>query len=169
MRPITAALFASLLLLGCVGPTPYQRLIDGRGYNEEQLDDHRFRVTFVGNLRTPSEAADNYVLFRAAELTLETHNDYFILLDQGSQKLASIKSTTFERPVQSYEGADGAQNPVYETVATGSIRPVVSHQAEAVIEVHAGAKPQDELNAFDARELKSRLEPLIMYPRRSRL
>jgi hypothetical protein len=157
------------LLVACAGPTPYQRLIEGRGYHEEQLDASRFRVSFFGNARTSPETIENYVLFRAAELTLESKGDYFIVLDQGEGRLATVTPNSLERPQQEYEGEDGAQDPIFETVATGSVRPVVSHQATLVIEVHTGPRPADQLNAFGASELKDRLKPLIQYPEKVRL
>jgi hypothetical protein len=172
VRDTCASLGMLFLLLsgmaGCAGPTPYQRQIDGRGYHEEQLDDKRFRVMFTANTRTPSETVENYVLYRAAELTLETGNDAFIVLDQGDERLASFKPSSLQRVQKSYEGPDGAQDPIFETVATGSVRPTVSNQVELVIEVQGGAKPKDEINAFDARELISRLKPLLIFPGETR-
>jgi hypothetical protein len=39
-------------MLGCGHPTPYQPAVDGYGYSEQQIEDDRYRVTFVGNRHT---------------------------------------------------------------------------------------------------------------------
>lgn len=169
MRNILLSILVAAMLAACAGPTPYQRQIDGRGYHEEQMSKNRFRVMFTGNARTAREDIENYVLFRAAELTLETGNDYFIVLDQGSDRFAGFQPSSLEREQQSYETSGEAEDPLFGTLATGSVRPAISHQVVAVIEVGAGARPRDELNVFNAQETIDRLRPLILFAGQNQL
>jgi hypothetical protein len=57
--------------------TPYQR--DGLrgGYEEVQLDENVFRVSFQGNAYTSPRKVTDYILLRSAELTLEKGFRYF--------------------------------------------------------------------------------------------
>ena len=70
-----------LLLAGCAVPTPYQPATKGYGYSEQQLESNRYRVTFSGNSVTPRDTVQNYLLYRAAEVTRESGHDYFTVVD----------------------------------------------------------------------------------------
>jgi hypothetical protein len=72
MRGVLLRLSVLAVLTGCGGgPTPYQPAACGYGYSEQQIEDNRNRVTFAGNDRTSSDAVQNYLLYRAAEVTLD--------------------------------------------------------------------------------------------------
>lgn len=92
-RPIRMSLLVALpatafvLLSACATPTPYQP-IDARGearggYFEQRLEDNRFRVTFRGNEFTSRQTVENYLLFRAAELTLQAGYDGFTMVNRA--------------------------------------------------------------------------------------
>jgi len=49
----------------------------GFGYAETRLEADRFRVVFSGDGATSVEVVEDFALLRAAELTLETGNDWF--------------------------------------------------------------------------------------------
>src|SRR3546814_10431308 len=63
----------ALLLAACSTPQPslYAPIDDNDGYAEEELGKGLFRVSFQGNGVTSRERAEDYALYRAAELTLE--------------------------------------------------------------------------------------------------
>lgn len=88
MRALTLPLLLVLVLaLGAcagAGPTPYQpaERPGAQGFTDEQLAEDRFRITVVGNALTPRERVEDYLLFRAAELTLEQGFDHFILQER---------------------------------------------------------------------------------------
>lgn len=65
----------AICLTGCA--TPYQR--DGLrgGYQEVQLDENVYRITFQGNGYTTPRKVTDYILLRSAELTLEKGYRYF--------------------------------------------------------------------------------------------
>jgi hypothetical protein len=74
-----AATVALLALAGCATPTaygpagPYQT----DGYTDRQLTDTRWRVTFTGNSVTPRDQVEDYLMLRAAEVTLDSGHNYF--------------------------------------------------------------------------------------------
>ena len=63
--------------------TPYQPISSANrvsgGYSDEQLGEYRFRVSFAGNSLTSREQVESYLLFRAAELTLEQGHTWFVI------------------------------------------------------------------------------------------
>ena len=74
-RLVLTALAGAALLSGCATPTPYQPLgaptgVRG-GFTDQQIERNRFRVTFAGNQFTSRQRVENYLLYRAAELTTE--------------------------------------------------------------------------------------------------
>ena len=63
---------AALALSACAtGPAPYgPKPVDGgTGYTDTQLAQNRYRVTYTGTASTPRDVVENYLLFRAAQVT----------------------------------------------------------------------------------------------------
>ena len=151
------------LLQGCGTATPYQPLAEGYGFGQQQLETNRYRVYFSGNSLTPRETVENYLLYRAAELTLNNGKDYFVIADQGTEVNTVYRShfDTFGgygayRWHPSSFGALG--------LGTGTSMPVTRYEAVANILIFSGQKPQTDPKAFDAREIKTRLEPTVVRP-----
>ncbi|MEM8821514.1 MAG: hypothetical protein AAGE90_18660 [Pseudomonadota bacterium] len=75
----------SLLLLALAacapGPTPYVPADPVApaplSFSEAPIEDRRFRVTFAANAATAPETVEDYLLFRAAEITLAEGADWF--------------------------------------------------------------------------------------------
>ena len=86
-RP-TALVFGvvlGLLLAGCASaPTPYQAAQGGFGYSEQQIEENRYRVSFAGNSATTRQTVEDYLLYRAAELTVQTGHDWFQVVDRNT-------------------------------------------------------------------------------------
>jgi len=55
-------------LVGCAGPTPYQRRDAGEGYYDYEVRPGVHAVSFDGNGRTPRQTAITYWHRRAAEI-----------------------------------------------------------------------------------------------------
>ena len=60
---------AALLSSACMTTTPYQPLKGGEGYSEQRIESNRYTVRFFGNAQTPRQTVENYLLYRAAELS----------------------------------------------------------------------------------------------------
>jgi len=72
MRTLLLALAVGALS-ACATETAYQPAgpnSDG-GYREQQIESNRVRISFSGNSLTDRETVENYLLFRAAELTVD--------------------------------------------------------------------------------------------------
>ncbi len=90
-------LMASLVMLGaCATATPYQEAsAPGKfdGFSQTVIENDRARVSFAGNSITERETVENYLLFRAAELTVERGFDHFTLQERDVEQKTRLRST----------------------------------------------------------------------------
>jgi hypothetical protein len=133
------------------GSTPYQPAgINGDyGYAEQQLEHNKVRLTFSGNSLTDVATVKKYVLYRAAEVTLQSGYDFFILADRGLETESEFRSTGFRLRFG------------------GEIDEKSSHQAMIDITMFSGRKPPVLPNAYDAREVRQNLGSSLERPRTS--
>lgn len=168
-------LLIPVLIVGCASVPPYHAAegTSGYGFAEQKIESNRFRVTFKGNSSTSRQAVENFLLYRAAELTLETGNDYFIILENDTESHTSYSTISrfprygrrayfigpreyyYHYPYYSY-GFDWGEPYRSE------IHEYTRYTAEAYITVHSGQKPADNLNAFSAREVLDNLRPFVV-------
>ena len=155
----------ALATAACAAPTPYQPADGGFGYATQQIEDNRYRVTFAGNADTPRETVQNYLLFRAAEVTLESGHDYFTVTGQNVERstryFGSVDPLFY--PGYWYGGRRGFHPPLagYSTI---DAHPVDRYTAFADILVFEGEKPAGDVNAYDASDVVRQLAPAIRRP-----
>ncbi len=153
-----ASLVLVLGVAACGTPTPYQPAVDGNGYAEQALETNRYRISFSGNSLTPRETVENYLLYRAAEVTLASGNDYFIVADTDTER-----STTYHTTFSGFGGHPGfhsfrhVHSHGFGGFSTATARPRDRYQAFANIIVGKGEKPADTPEAYDARDVLQRL------------
>jgi len=159
-RPgLSVLLPAVLLLSACATVTPYQPLKEGEGYTEQRIESTRYRVSFAGNSITPRETVENYLLFRAAELTLQQGYDYFVLTGSDTDS-----QTRYQQTVSAFGGFGWYSHyPVFD-IGVASSHPITEYQAQAYVTMYKGKRPADAVSAFDAREVRTNLGPLVRYP-----
>jgi hypothetical protein len=182
---VTAALAAGLV--ACATPTPYQPNIPGQatsgGFSELRLEPNRFRVNFQGNTLTSRETVEGYLLFRAAELTVQQGYDWFSIVDRETDR----KTRTYVEPDPFYRPWYGpgyiGWRPYWRYYGRGfgwrtwdpfwgdpfwhdrvDVRTVDKFEATAEIVMGKGAKPAYDVRAFDARAVIDNLRPRIQYP-----
>jgi hypothetical protein len=163
---ITRVLMVATLALGlaaCAAPTPYQPgwQGDGYGYSEQRIEQNRFRVSFSGNAATPRETVQNYLLYRAAEITLAQGGDYFVVAARSTSPDyggGSGVSTGVGVGGGSRSGV-GVGLGIGLPLGGGGSGPVA---ATAEIVIHRGAKPENLRDAFDARAVRQNLGPRIL-------
>lgn len=191
---VAAALAGATLLAACAGPTPY-RPATGSGFNrtgftDQQIEQNRFVVTFAGNSYTDRETVERYLLFRAAELTLDRGYDYFVVAERDTDKQQRTYTTPgiggWGGPYGGFAGF-GAWGPSWRYYGRGfgwrswdpfwgdpfwgnnfDVRTVERYEAIAEIVVGRGPKPASNVRAFDARDVVSRLGPTIRVPEQRR-
>ena len=92
-----ALIGASLVVLtACATTTPYQEASKPGafdGYTQTIIENDRARVSFAGNSLTERETVENYLLYRAAELTVERGFDTFRLVESDTEQKTRLQST----------------------------------------------------------------------------
>jgi len=85
---LTKRTLQSALLIGLVvfvDCTAYQAKGLTGGFSQTQLSEYVYEVRFQGNGYTSADRVGQFLLRRAAELTLETGHRYFVVGDQRGQ------------------------------------------------------------------------------------
>jgi hypothetical protein len=167
-RTVAAAcsLLGVLALAACGTPTPYQPSgvsSAGYGYSEQPVEAHRYRVTFSGNTLTPRDTVENYLLYRAAELTLDAGGDYFVIADRDVERKTTYTSTFSGFGGYGYGGFyDPWYRPhAFSGLGSSTSMPHDSYRGVAEIVVHKGRKPAGAPEAYDARQVIERLGPTL--------
>ena len=187
---VAATATLSLGLAACETATPYQpappgpsRTSSGFGYSDYRVDATHWRVTFAGNSLTSRETVEKYLLYRAAELTVQQGADWFQATDRHTDKSSSFYGTgdpfyaspfwsTYGwgwRPYWGYGGAFGWRTwdpwrggPFWANDI--NIQQVNRFEASAEIAMGHGPAPEGQ-RVFNAREVIQNLGPSIARPK----
>ena len=176
-----AVLGLALGLSACETATPYQPLAKGGkvsgGFTDQKLDADLYRVTFEGNSLTSRATVESYLLYRAAELTVNQGFDWFEAVDRHTDHTQSTYYDSFGpgywRPYWRYYGAFGygrgwrGWDPYWDSPfwgEGGQTETVEKFQTSAEIVVHHGPKPESDAKAFDAHQVIANLAPKIQRP-----
>jgi hypothetical protein len=191
-RPRIAA-FATMLAAGaalasCATPTPYQPAVgvgeSRTGYWDEQVESDRFRVSFAGNSLTSRETVERYLLYRAAELTLQKGFDHFVLVTRDTEtRTETYVDRGFPsarwgggfgywrpywrwyRPRYGWRGYDPFYDDPFGWDRDFDVRTINRYEAMAEIVTGRGPKPAGNVRAFDAREVVDRIGPSLVMPK----
>ena len=177
---IALAVVLALGLAACETATPYQpakpnAAVSG-GFTDQKIDANHFRVTFSGNSVTSRKTVETYLLYRAAELTVNQGFDWFQMVDRKTRDTGQ----TFISPGP---GAWGYWQPYwrYHRGRFGwrtwdpfwgdpfwaddyDVQTIDRFDADAEIAMGHGPKPADDPKAFDAHEVMTNLGPSIVRP-----
>jgi hypothetical protein len=170
MRTLLFVLAAGLLA-ACATATPYQAASTDRyGFQEQQIEANRVRITFRGNTVTDRETVETYLLYRAAEVTLQNGKDYFIVAQRDTEEHSRIQGAGAHHPRFAFDywyfSARRGWSPWYDPFwdEPNSYREVTRYEAVAEIAMFVGPKPAGDADAFDAREVQTNLQGRIVRP-----
>ncbi len=176
---LAAILSLGVALAGCETATPYQPLRPGNaqagGYSDTRIEANRFRVSFQGNGMTSRTTVENYLLYRAAELTLSEGYDWFEAVNRSTDKHTEtygdpIGPGPYWRPYWRYYGGRygwRSWDPYIGGPFWGDdidITTVEKYQTEAEIVMGHGPKPEGDHHAFDAHQVTANLSSKIVRP-----
>ncbi len=178
---LAGLLLAATALTACATATPYQPNMPGQqasgGFSDMRIESDRYRVNFAGNSLTSRDTVERYLLYRAAELTVQEGYDWFSVVERDTDK--KVRTYTdpapyggygYWRPHWRYYGAGygwRGWNPWYGDPFWADrvdVRTVEKFEASAEIQVNKGPKPAGDPRAFDAREVMANLGPTIVRP-----
>jgi hypothetical protein len=183
----TIALLAAALA-GCMTATPYQPYMPENGpgthggYSEQQLSPDRFVVRFHGNEMASRERVEGYLLYRAAELTVQHGYDWFVPVTRHTEH--DVQTYVHSDPLYSpwygypywrpywgyYRGSLGWNywdpwrgEPFWDSRV--DVRTIEAFEASAEIVMHKGAIPADQPSAMEARAVMTKIGPTIELPK----
>jgi hypothetical protein len=183
LRAAAAPLAALTLLAACTTATPYQPLnprggYSAGGYSEQRLDETHYRVCFSGNEFTSRQRVENYLLYRAAELTAQGGYDSFTMVSHATDP--HTRTRVMSDPFG--PGPWGYWGPSWRFRGRGfgwrswdpwlgdpfwannyDVSTVTSYEACAEVGMSRG-RPSDP-RSFDARQVIANLGPTIEMPR----
>src|SRR6185437_6045800 len=155
-----------LMAAACQTPTPYGPATrpNGDGYTTQQIESNRFRVSFKGNSLTNRQTVDTYMLYRAAEVTLQNGGDYFIVVNKDVDKNTAYENYGDDL-AWGWGGGWGWRHGWGGGAGFGGgmdySRPIPNSDAIADIVTYRGPKPAANPNAYDAREVMNAVGPSI--------
>jgi hypothetical protein len=172
-------------LAGCATPeTPYQPFVaHGEagihgGYSEQRLAADRYLVRFHGNSMTSRDRVEDYMLYRAAELTLQNDDDWFVVIERNTEHNVH---TVVERDqlYHPWYGVNyGYWQPEWRFYSSGlgwtswagspseyDVRRIEAFEATAAVQMHKGPVPAGDAHAIDARRVVANLGPTVERPK----
>lgn len=172
MRIAITLLAASTFLVACATPTPYQEAgqADRYGYSEQAIESDRYRITFSGNSLTERETVETYLLYRAAELSLERGFEHFTVVERATDEERrgyGYHDPFYDSFFVRYRyyhprfGWYGYRDPFWDNEFR--YREITRYEATA--EIVMGRTPTgDDARDFNAREVLANLGPDIVRP-----
>ena len=169
-----AIVLATLLVAACsTPPTPFQpgKPLNTYGYSQEQIDLDTWRISFSGNSATDRGTVEDYMLYRAAEITVDTGNDGFVILQDSVEKDTAYRGTTSYPYSPFFYGGfayGGYRRPYYGGFGAGygytNLTPINSYTAYARIRVFSDVAPEGVGQAYDANAILRVLGRKIIRP-----
>lgn len=168
MKHVFITAITTFLLTGCAsGPSAYGPKVNGLGFNQTQIENDRFRVSYTG--RSAQEAQD-YALLRAAEITLDHGYSHFKIIGEGLSDNGPARSgisTSLGIGIGSggrgYYGGGRTRTNVGVGINVNDVaRALQGNQVNSDIEIRllrrAGAQ-QD--NIYDAKSITDSIRPQL--------
>lgn len=176
MKRLLIVAASALALAACATPTAYAPEGYGGqrgGYAEQRLQEDRWAVSFSGNSLTTRDTVEMSLLYRAAELTVQSGYDWFLT----DFRATDADTRYYGTPDPWFRGAYGPYwGPRWRFYRRGywsswdpwgrdyDVREVTRYEARAEIIMGRGTAPRGDSHAFDAREILTNLGPRIARP-----
>lgn len=181
--PLLAAASA-LSLTACAQSTPYapqsaSSTEGANGYSSQMLGEGRYRVMFSGNRFTSRQTVENYLPYRAGELTRQNGYDGFAVVRRDTD---STQTVDVDRVPAPGVGAYTAFSPYYGFYGLGGaytaydpylgaafpttldVDRMTRYDAEATIQMYRGTPPTGIGATFNAMEVMQRLGNNVRVP-----
>lgn len=157
----------TFLLAACAGPTPYAPAGStdvGGGYSQQRIEDGRWRVSFAGNTVTRRDTVEAYLLYRAAELTLEQGGDHFVVVERSIDADTTYVADYDPLLPHYYPYHHWRPYPFGPPYAVSRVDKIERYTASAEFVVGEGPKPDGEPRAYDAAQVIESLGPTLRRP-----
>jgi len=168
MKKFALTLICALSLSACASLPAYHPASSSgaSGFSDQKIDETHYRVAFQGDASTPRHRVEDYLLYRAAELTDEKGFDYFVIMETKTTIKTVQRGSALYGRYDHYHGHPIYSFPYY---AYGydwgypldtETREYTRYSAMAFIDMYKGSKPINNDRAFDASDVLENLGPL---------
>lgn len=136
-----------LLFSGCA--SRYKKLEKNSGYTDEKINDRVYKVSFQGNTYTSDEKVYKFFLRRCAEVALEHHFPYFVIIESDEITKSTVVTsegapqTKAKITAMSYSG-----NTAYKPTEQKNIQ---KHKVFGLIALYKNG--EQPLNAYNVEEV----------------
>jgi len=155
------------LIFGCATSTPYQEAgVRGEGYKTHKLDSTKFRVSFRGNRLTERDQVETYLIYRAAEVTLQEGFTHFVM-----NNLSTDRKTEYEAvspAIYGYYMPNAGTFPYYiygnpNAPRSGTLEDT-EYEAVAYVSMIKSPPQAKAFSYFKADEVIKNLDPHVKRP-----
>lgn len=172
---LAAGTLAALTLSACITATPYKPQTGGvnsYGYNDTRIETGKYRVSFRGNTSTDRATVENYILLRAAELTLSDGLGHFVVLDEDEANRSNFSTTGFNNGFGGGFGGFGGFG-AFNNGFGGGFGGVNSSQTRerrifdisVIIQAFPGTKSAENYTAYNAEDVATNLRQVALTAR----
>lgn len=167
--PLILGAAAAFLLAACATATPYQPKAGGLnsyGFSDTRIETGKYRVNFRGNSSTDRATVENYILLRAAELTLADGFGHFVIIEEDEAGTSSFNTTGFNngfggRGFGSFRrGGFGG----FGGTSSSRTRERRIFDISVLVQGFPGKKSEENFQAFNAEDVAQNLRPLALQP-----
>ncbi len=162
-----AAAAAGVLVLASCEEPPYYGPIGpdhSTGYTDQQIDQRHFRISYLGNSRTPRTTVENFLLLRSAQVTLQAGYAGF-MFDTRDTKTKTRYYWEFSGGWGGWGGRRWGGfyhwGPAFDE---GYVEPETRYEAYAEIVLLTDAEARKEPRALNAQSVVDHLMPLVPVP-----
>lgn len=156
---------------GCATPTSYHPQTDGIGYSNKQISKDQYWISYTANSFTKKQTLKEYLLYRAAQLTLETDHKSFVVINGDPAPSDFPDYIENERKYYRHHDfqhhhlwfGDGISSDEFSAVPS---RTLTRNAAAIMIRVFSGAEPPEEGRVYIAREVIELLGNSVTHPSR---
>ena len=164
---VALGLGVTVALAGCMTPAAYAPRRPGQvvGYTDRELAPGRWRVTFTGNSVTPRDTVEDYLLLRAAEVTLAEGGTHFIFDTRDTRSSTRLFADPMGPGLYGGGGFWGGYwgfRPRWGYDPFGPplmISSTTRYEAYAEIVILRAGQERDERRAVDARAVLANMRP----------
>ena len=154
---------------GCAGPTQYRPSEDGTGYSDRQIGEDRYWVSYTANSFTRYRKLKQYLLYRSAQITLESNHERFVVVDKNTAP-ADFPDYVDEGS-KSYRHHDFEHHHLWfgnrlfsDEFSALSSRSLTRNAAAIMIIVFSGKESPAEGRVYVAREVIELVGPSVVHP-----
>jgi hypothetical protein len=155
---------------GCAGPTSYHPRLEGTGYSDYKIAEDHYQVSYTANSLTTRKKVAQYLIYRAAQIALESNKEYFVVLVNGDEEFtlpdyargsASYRHHNFEHH-HLWFGDSGVSS---EELSAPTLKPLARYTATIDIVLYSGGEPLvEEGKVYNAREVIDVLGNAVVHP-----